>query len=124
MHAHWFVIASQKTVNIYTETQSRSKLQLLRTFDNPVPEEASALSFAKKLANYLNKEYQAKNFQSLSIAAEPHFIGKIREVLKPQISKLVQHWIKKDLQKIPMYQLPVHLPLSLSRAGSEATRGL
>lgn len=124
MHAHWFVVASQKTVNIYTETQSRSKLQLLRTFDNPVPEEASALAFAKELANYLDKEYQYKNFQTLSIAAEPHFIGKIREVLKPQISKLVQHWIKKDLQKIPMYQLPVHLPLNLSRPDSEASRGL
>lgn len=124
MHAHWFVIASQKTVNIYTETQSRSKLQLLRTFDNPVPEEASAIAFAKTLTNYLDKEYQNKSFQSLTIAAEPHFMGKIREVLKPQISKLVQHWIKKDLQKVPMYQLPVHLPLSLSRTGSETTREL
>lgn len=124
MHAHWFVIASQKTVNIYIETQSRSKLQLLRTFDNPVPEEASALSFAKELANYLDKEYQAKNFQSLSIAAEPHFMGKIRESLNPRISELVLHWIKKDLQKVPMYQLPVHLPLGLSREGSEAFRGL
>ncbi len=113
MFGHWFVIASQKSVSIYTETKKRNRLELLRKFENPFPEEASAIPFAKEICSYLESEYQSKNFYSLTIAAEPHFCGKIREVIGPVIQKLVLSWIKKDLEKIPIDRLPLHLPLDL-----------
>lgn len=115
MFGHWFVIASQSTVSIYTETKKRNRLELLRQFENPVPEEATAIPFAKEICNYLESEHQSKSFNSLTIAAEPHFAGKIREVMSPQVQKLVLNWIKKDLEKIPLDRLALHLPLDLPK---------
>lgn len=123
MFSHWFVITSQKTVKIFTETKKRNKLELLRTFENPIPEEATAIPFAKEISNYLEHEYRLKSFKSLTIAAEPHFLGKIKEVMKPEIQKLVVNWLKKDLLKIPLDKLAMHLPLDLPKlVGNEMQR--
>ncbi len=111
MDAQWFVVASQKTITIFAETKKRKKLESIRTFENPIAEEASLIPFAKDLVHYLDREYQLKHFKTLTIAAEPHFLGKIREVMKPQLEKLVVHWIRKDLQKIPQIELPMHILL-------------
>ena len=113
MFGHWFVIASQKSVSIYTETKKRNRLELLRKFENPIPEEASTIPFSKEICNYLESEHQSKNFYTLTIAAEPHFSGKIRAVMSPVLQKLVLNWIRKDLEKIPIERLPLHLPLDL-----------
>lgn len=111
MYAHWFVIANEKTINIYTEVNERNKLKLIQNFENPIAEEASSIGFAKQLIRFLNKEHQIKNFSSLTIAAEPRFLGKIRTQIKSPIKNTVKNWIQKDLIKIPLKQLVDHLPL-------------
>lgn len=123
MYAHWFVVASQKTINIFTEVHDRNKLKLLRTFDNPVPEEASTIPFAKEMVEFLEKEFQLKSFESLTVAAEPHFLGKIKEVMPKQIESLVRNWIRKDLFKIPLHKLPSHLPLGKQPVETEIAGG-
>ena len=81
----------------------------------PSPEEATAIPFAKEICSYLESEHQSKSFFTLTIAAEPHFAGKIKEVMSPQVQKLVLNWIKKDLEKIPLERLALHLPLDLPK---------
>lgn len=115
MFGHWFVIASISTVSIYTETKKRNRLELLRKFENPVPEEATTIPFAKEICHYLESELQSKSYYSLTIAAEPRFAGKIKEVMSPQLQRLVVNWIKKDLEKIPLERLALHLPLDLPK---------
>ena len=116
MDAQWFVIANKKKINIYVETKKRNKLELLQTFENPIAEEASAIPFAKQVVSFLDKAHTLKRFKTLTVAAEPHFLGKFREVMKPQLESLVKNWLKKDLLKIPKAELPSHLPLNAVEA--------
>jgi protein required for attachment to host cells len=139
VHGHWFVVASQKTVRIFTEVSERNRLKQLQEFDNPLgrernralvrkqaglgvksagqgsvhysekkrhdPHEEAAVQFAKKVCNFLESEFQNKKFKSLTIVAEPHFIGKLRTMMKPALQKFVTEWIKKDLLKTPYKEL-------------------
>lgn len=138
MYGHWYVVASQKQVNIFTQIKDEAKaknkyqykyknkyyrnnLQLIKKFDNPIPEEASSVPFAKEVVNYLDKQQQTKNFTSLTVIAEPHFLGKIKAQMKPQLISAVADWIKKDLLKIPLGQLAEHLPLPNSKMNIETS---
>lgn len=111
MNVHWFVIASERMINIYTEVRERNQLKLLRTFENRYPDQSTNPSFAKDLVNFLDIQHQLKNFDDLSIAAEPSFMGLIKTKMKPQVERLVKNWILKDLLKTPTKELTQHLPL-------------
>ncbi len=144
MFGHWYVVASQKTVKIFTETSDRKKIKQVREFDNPLgrernkalvkkragkgiksigrtgtvyfsqktrkePHQVAALQFAKKIAVALNEDYRLKNFETLSVVAEPHFLGLLRASLDPKISHTVKEWKKKDLLKTPKIKLVQYL---------------
>lgn len=115
MFGHWFVIASQSSVNIYTETKKRQRLEHLRKFENPTPADPSHLPFAREICKYLESELQLKSFDSLTIAAGPQLAGAVKQVMDPQLQKRVINWIKKDLEKIPADRLALHLPLDLPK---------
>lgn len=131
MYGHWYVVANQKQVNVFTQIKDEdesnnqlknkygNKLQLIKKFDNPIPEEASSVPFAKEVINYLDKQQQIKSFTSLAVIAEPRFLGKIKAQMKPQLISVVTNWIKKDLHKIPLGHLADHLPLPNSKANSK-----
>ena len=36
MYGHWYIVASQQTARIYTETTDHTKLRVLKEFDNPL----------------------------------------------------------------------------------------
>ena len=112
MDGHWYIVASEKTIHIFTEIEDRNKLKALQSFQNPIPEEASSIPFAKNLIKFLNQQQQLKNFKTLTIAAEPRFLGKIRGQMKSSLKNTVKHWIKRDLIKIPKKQLQEYLPLN------------
>ncbi|MGE3757206.1 MAG: host attachment protein, partial [Pseudobdellovibrionaceae bacterium] len=63
------------------------------------PHEEAALQFSREIAKFLEVEKQKKSVGSLTIVAEPHFLGKIKNSLSPDVKKIVVGWIKKDLQK-------------------------
>lgn len=146
MLGHWFLIASQKTAQIFTETPQDGTLKQVKLFDNPLgrernralirkqagagvkslgrvgavhyletkrqdPHEQSAIQFARQIGQFLNEERLCKNFETLTVVAEPSFLGKLRAEMKPRTETSVVDWIKKDLQKIPINKLPGILKL-------------
>ena len=144
MYGHWYVVANQKLVRIFTEDFDRRSLRFVKSLVNPLgqekrsdlvkklaghavksagacgqmhytlakrhdPHEQAVIQFAKTIGDFLEKEKQQNAFESLTIVAEPHFLGKIRAALTPRQKKLVTDWLGKDLQKIPEMKLPEFL---------------
>lgn len=144
MFAHWYVVANQKKIRVFTEVPERNRLKLLKSLINPLgeekrkslvkkeaghgikslgrvgvarytenkrhdPHEEAAQQFASEIADFLEHENQQKNFDSLTIVAEPRFLGKIKAAMKPRLKKLVTDWVKKDLQKTPQKELQAAL---------------
>lgn len=120
MFGRWFVVANQKNVKVLTErSDSKGRFKELKKFDNPFgrarnheefikkqdPREQAAVEFAKNITLYLESARQKNKFETLTVVAEPYFLGKIRTAMKPQLKKLVIIWIKKDLQKYPKLKL-------------------
>lgn len=69
------------------------------------PEEDASLQFARELCKELWLSLQRKDFENLTIVAEPHFLGKIKAEMNPHLEKSVINWLRKDLQKIPDSEL-------------------
>lgn len=69
------------------------------------PHEVAATDFARKISKHLEKEQNQHKFESLTIAAEPHFLGKIRSVMSEKLKNHVTQWLNKDLQKTPTTKL-------------------
>ncbi len=146
MLGHWFVVASQKTVKVFTETPQGGNLKLLKLLDNPLgrekksalirkqagsgiksngrlgavhyseskrhdPHDQAALQFAREVVQFLDGERLHRNFETLTVVAEPHFLGKLKAKMKSKTEASVIDWIKKDLQKIPVNKLPEILKL-------------
>lgn len=73
------------------------------------PHEDAILQFSRQLARFLESEKHKKNFESLTIVAEPHLLGKIRTQMSDHLKHSVTNWIKKDLQKTPQKDLANYL---------------
>lgn len=69
------------------------------------PHEDAVIQFAKKISQFLESERLKKNFESLTVVAEPRLLGKIRTEMKNDLQKAVTSWLKKDLQKTPKKNL-------------------
>lgn len=69
------------------------------------PHEEAMNQFAKEIVQFLERGKFKKSFNSLSIIAEPHLLGKIRSEMKTDLKESVVQWIKKDWQKTPMNKL-------------------
>lgn len=67
------------------------------------PREVAADKFAKKVVKYLIAQYRLGKFQNLVLAAEPHFLGKLRSSLKEAIPSTT--FVKKDFGKTPTSKL-------------------
>lgn len=154
MFGHWFVVASQKTVKIFTEVPSRNRLKEVKNFDNPLgrervsglahkeagrgvksvglgvvryserkrrnPHEEAAIQFAREVSQFLASELQKKKYESLTVVAEPHFIGKLKAAMSPEVRTLVEEWKKKNLLKLSDKELS-SIILPPSRMKSEAS---
>jgi protein required for attachment to host cells len=64
----------------------------------------AAEQFAREVASFVEAHRQIKNLNSLTVAAEPFFMGKFRAALR-SAKTLVTEWIPKDLEKIPPSKL-------------------
>lgn len=69
------------------------------------PHEEAVIQFARQISQFLESERLKKRFDSLTVVAEPHLLGKIRAELSAQLRSSVTDWIKKDLQKTPQKNL-------------------
>ncbi len=143
MNGHWYVIASQLRVKVFTQDLESKKLKLLKTLENPLgrersrnlhgkkpgisitsfsgvhnvesgglsPHEQAAVQFSREVAEYLGRTSENKDFVSLTVAAEPHFLGKLKASMEAKIKEKVTEWIEKDYQKLPDQDLPEVLNL-------------
>ncbi len=69
------------------------------------PQESAINQFAQAIVNCLRHEQLKNHFNSLTVYAEPHLLGKLRSQMSSQLRRTVTSWIKKDLQKIPSKKL-------------------
>ncbi len=141
MLGHWFIVASQNSMRVFTEVSGKKKFKLINTVENPLgrvrnrnlinrqagmaiktfgstgavrylktkefdPHDAAATEFAQKIVKLLERSRQKKDFETLTIVAEPGFLGKIRSAMGPQLKNHVVKWVKKDLQKTPIIEIP------------------
>ncbi len=67
------------------------------------PREGASERFAKKIVRYLVSQHEAGKFQNLVLAAEPHFMGKMRKPLLGSIPSIT--FLKKDFCKTPLRDL-------------------
>jgi protein required for attachment to host cells len=69
------------------------------------PHDEAVIQFAKEISRFLESEKFKKNFESLTVVAEPNLLGKIRTEMGEDLRSSVTKWIKKDLQKTPQKAL-------------------
>ncbi|RZI41981.1 host attachment protein [Herbaspirillum sp. HC18] len=69
------------------------------------PEMHQAELFARDIADYLLKAYQAGRFQKLSLVVSPQFLGVLRKLLDPQLGSAVRLEINKDYTQFSPTQL-------------------
>lgn len=69
------------------------------------PEEREAEFFAKSVADYLLRAWQAGQFQKLELFAAPKFLGLLRALLDPQLKPLVTVESNKDYTSLNAHQL-------------------
>jgi protein required for attachment to host cells len=65
------------------------------------PHEQAEIQFAKEIVQFLESEQLKNTFESLTVVAEPHFLGKLKAEMNDKLEQSVTNWIKKDLQKTP-----------------------
>jgi protein required for attachment to host cells len=58
--------------------------------------EHSARQFAKQISLYLEKALNKKQYDDLTLVAEPHFMGLLRAALKPSVKNKVIHEVKHE----------------------------
>jgi protein required for attachment to host cells len=54
-------------------------------------------NFTAELAHVLANDYADRRFDRLVLVAPPRTLGELRELLSPQVGKLVEHEVAKDL---------------------------
>lgn len=69
------------------------------------PHDEAVVQFAREISRFLESEKLKKNFESLTVVAEPNLLGKIRNEMKDNLRKSVTTWINKNLQKTPQIDL-------------------
>ena len=79
------------------------------------PREEAALQFSREVGGYLDKMGKLKEYSSLTVVAEPKFLGKLRSSMAPATEKKVSTWLKKDLCKAPKSKLQAALKLKNPR---------
>lgn len=73
------------------------------------PKEDVAIQFARKISLFLERERARFHFGSLTVVAEPRFLGKIRKAMGSEVKKCVKTWLARDLNKTPIKELPSFL---------------
>jgi protein required for attachment to host cells len=79
------------------------------------PREEAAVQFTREVGKFLDKMGKQKEYSSLTVVAEPKFLGKLRASMGPSTERKVETWLKKDLCKAPKKKLHAALKLKNPR---------
>lgn len=72
--------------------------------ENPKPHDDIAKAFARKMALYLSKQLNNKEFDDLLVAAEPRMMGWLKGKMNQKL-KSKTTWMPKDLAKLTVTEL-------------------
>jgi protein required for attachment to host cells len=127
---NWTVVLSRNKAKFLTVIAGPArKLKLVDEISNPLgrtrnrdmqtshrigekdPHEDAAVMFIGKICDQLEKLRYKKKFDALIVAAEPHLMGILKKKMKSPLKTQVVKWVNKDLEKIPLKDLPGHLAL-------------
>lgn len=78
-------------------TQESSTRGRHATDPDTLPQEVQFETFARTLANHLELAKNENKYDRLIIAASPHFLGLLRQNLRPNTTKILEMTIDKDL---------------------------
>lgn len=67
-------------------------------------------AFAAQVAEFLEKGFNAKEFERLYLIAKPPFLGYLRDAIHSNVAKLVESEIHKDLTQHTSEQIREYLP--------------
>jgi len=80
------------------------------------PKEQEGIRFAKEVAQRLEQGRNAHEFEHLVIAAEPRFLGLLRDAMPDELRTMVTEEINKALAHIPRAEdIRRHLPEHLNK---------
>jgi len=67
-------------------------------------------SFARLIAEKLEVDSRAGEFDEVALVAGPRFLGMLRNALPPALRKLIKHEVHHDLVHRPESEIRAHLP--------------
>jgi protein required for attachment to host cells len=70
---------------------------------------ARKTAFARDVAAHLNDANRQGLFDFLVVFAAPHTLGELRVALDAETQKRIKGEVAKDLTKLPLVELPLHL---------------
>lgn len=73
------------------------------------PKQVEAETFARHLAHTLDRAYNADAFDALFLVAPPHFLGLLRQSLRPNVRRAVIASSHKELTWMQSHELDEHL---------------
>lgn len=73
------------------------------------PMEEEIADFARTVSQFIGKNRSSGNFQTLSIVAEPGFLGRLRRELPEQVRSVVLEEVAKNLTSQPPEKAQEHL---------------
>ncbi|MCC5832430.1 MAG: host attachment protein [Chlamydiales bacterium] len=74
------------------------------------PKVKEANQFAQEIADYLEEGFNSGEFERIYLIVKPPFLGHIRQNLHPNVSKLVESEVHKDLTQMRPEQIREYLP--------------
>lgn len=74
------------------------------------PKEKEDILFAREVSQYLDHAYSQGELARLYLAASPNFLGHLRQIFNPNISKLIIDEVNKDLTHMPVDEIKGHFP--------------
>lgn len=73
------------------------------------PKEVEFEAFAHFISEHLDAAHSDKLFDRLYIAAGPHFLGLLRQAMKPNTAKALHSTIDKDMTQMTPAEIRTHL---------------
>lgn len=77
------------------------------------PHEDAAISFAKRISEYLRKAHAENRFDSLLVVAEPKMLGRVKAEFDRTIKNCTE-WVGKDFCNATNIEIPKRLGLKIS----------
>ncbi|WP_336598397.1 host attachment protein [Paraburkholderia bengalensis] len=110
----WVVVADGSRARIFETRGLKLDLQEIEDLVNVVPggrtlSEKDREKFAKTVADYIEQGRLHQRYQRLRFAAEPKFLGMLRERLSEETRQMLFEELNEDLSALDAREIQAHL---------------